>query len=145
MNGIIVRRALPSDVYSIASAENAYIDCPWNEAQIAREISAPDTVFLTAETGSVFCGYVSGVVAADECEMSNIAVEEKFRRCGVGRALMDAFLSALEVRGVKSVYLLVRDGNSAAISLYEKCGFEFVGLRKGYYKGKDARIMRLTL
>ena len=145
MIGLIIRRAEPRDADDIAAAEKAYVDCPWNKAQILSEIQDPHAVFLTAETNGKFCGFVSGCIAADECEMSDIAVERKYRRRGVAYALMNEFLSMLRDLDVKSVFLLVRDGNEAATTLYEKCGFMCVGRRPGYYKGKDALIMRLTL
>ncbi|MDE5592877.1 MAG: ribosomal protein S18-alanine N-acetyltransferase [Clostridiales bacterium] len=142
--GITVRKAIRSDAHDIAAAEQAYIDCPWTESQIECEIES-DAVFLVAERDGEFCGYASGEVTADECEISNIAVEEKYRRRGVGKALLTSLLSELTVRGVRSVFLLVRDGNAPATALYQSLGFVRVGLRKNYYKGKDALIMRLNL
>ena len=142
---IKIRRAEVSDAPQIAQAENAYIDCPWTERQIAEEILNPAAVFLVAADDGEFCGYVSGVISIDECEMSNIAVSESFRRRGVGKALMTELLNELANRGVQSVFLLVRDGNEPAVNLYTQCGFSCVGKRKDYYKGRDALIMRLNL
>ena len=141
---ITVRKAVISDAPSIAAAERAYIDCPWTESQVAEEIDS-GAVFLVAECGGKFCGYVSGEVTVDECEISNIAVIEECRRQGIGRRLLNALLSELVSRSAKSVFLLVRDGNTPAIMLYQSLGFSRVGLRKNYYKGKDALIMRLNL
>lgn len=145
MSGTVtVRRAVSSDAKAIAAAERAYIDCPWTESQIAEEIDS-GAVFLVAETAGRFCGYVSGEVAFDECEISNIAVEEGFRRQGIGKLLLNELIAELKTKHVKSVFLLVRDGNIPAIMLYTSLGFSRVGLRKNYYKGKDALIMRLNL
>lgn len=141
---ITVRKAEKSDAKYIAALEQSCIDCPWTESQIASEIDS-DAVFLVAESNGAFCGYVSGEVTCDECEISNIAVESLYRRMGVGKALLSALLSELTRRDVKSVFLLVRDGNIPAISLYNSFGFTQVGQRKNYYKGKDAQIMRLNL
>lgn len=141
---ITVRNAQKPDAKSIAALEQASIDCPWTESQIAEEIES-GAVFLVAENNGEFCGYVSGEVTCDECEISNIAVEVAYRRKGVGMALLTAMLSELIARKVKSVFLLVRDGNIPAISLYTSLGFTRVGLRKNYYKGKDALIMRINL
>ena len=70
---------------------------------------------------------------------------EKYRRRGAGYALFSALIAEVKARGVKSVFLLVRSDNAAAIALYGKCGFIKVGERPRYYKGKDALIMRLNL
>ena len=45
------------------------------------------------------------------------------------------------------VLLEVRAENTAAQSLYEKAGFERIGIRRGYYRpgGTDALVLRLRL
>lgn len=141
---VAVRKAVIADAEAIAKTERAYIDCPWTESQIAEEIDS-GAVFLVAETEGNFCGYVSGEITLDECEISNIAVLEEYRRRGVGKKLLTELLAELRTRAVKSVFLLVRDGNTPAIMLYTCLGFSQVGKRKNYYKGKDALIMRLNL
>lgn len=140
---VTVRKAERRDAPYIAAAELAYIDCPWTESQIEGEI-ASGAVFLVAEIDGEFCGYVSGEVTVDECEISNIAVIEKYRRRGIGKILLASLINELDVRGVRNVFLLVRDGNAPAIALYKSLGFIRVGQRKNYYKGKDALIMRLN-
>ena len=141
---VTVRRAVNADAKAIAAAERAYIDCPWTEGQIAEEIDS-GAVFLVAEADGKFCGYVSGEIAAGECEISNIAVTEECRRQGVGKMLLNKLLAELVAKNVNCVFLLVRDGNIPAIMLYTGLGFSAVGKRKNYYKGKDALIMRLNL
>lgn len=141
---ITLRKANKSDAHIIAALEHAYIDCPWTESQIAEEIERSIAVFYVAECDGEVCGYVSGEVTADECEISNIAVSELHRRKGVGKALLTALLDEVALN-VTSVFLMVRDGNTPAIALYQSLGFTRVGLRKNYYKGQDALIMRLSM
>lgn len=142
---ISVRQAAPSDVNCVFAAERAYIDCPWTEAQVRDAIQNEHTLFLVAYDGSAFCGYVSGDITLDECEINNIAVVSEYRRRGVGFMLINELSEKLKSRSVKTVYLLVRDDNVPAQELYKKCGFAVVGKRPDYYKGKDALIMRLYL
>lgn len=142
---MIVRRAAIADAVEIAAAEAKYIDCPWSLAQVQEEIANPQALFYVAENENGFIGYLSGVVASDECEISNIAVDEAHRRNGVASRLFCAFIRQLKEENVKTVFLLVRDGNVPAIKLYEKHGFEVVGKRPRYYKGGDALIMRLDI
>lgn len=142
---MIIRRANVGDAEFVAELERECIDCPWTIAQIKAEIDNPDCVFFVAEELGVPVGYVSGIVTCDECEMSNIAVASNRRQSGVGRMLMAELLAELERRSVGTTFLLVRDDNAAAIALYEKTGFVGVGIRKGYYSGKNALIMRLNI
>ncbi len=142
---LIVRSALPTDAQSIAAAEREYIDCAWTVGQILDEIQSASSVFLTAEQDGAFVGYLSGCIAADECEISNIAVLPQYRRRGAGVMLFGELFAELARRGVKTAYLLVRTDNAPAIALYEKLGFARVGVRPRYYKGQDAAIMRKIL
>ena len=45
---------------------------------------------------------------------------------GIGRALMDYSFELAQQSGVKSIRLDVYEKNLPAISLYEKCGFEYI-------------------
>lgn len=53
-------------------------------------------------------------------------VHPSFLKKGVGHALMDYSLELAQRSGIKSVRLDVYEKNFPAISLYEKCGFEYV-------------------
>lgn len=140
-----VRKASFPDAHKIAQMESAYIDCPWSEEQVRAEIENADALFFVAEKADEVIGYISGVIAADECEVSNIAVEKAYRRQKVGSGLFAELIDKSAQRGVKRLFLLVNSDNIAAISLYEKIGFGRVGLRRGYYTSGDAIVMRLEL
>ena len=63
-------------------------------------------------------------------------VYPSFLKIGVGHALMDYSLELAQSSGIKSVRLDVYEKNLPAISLYEKCGFEYidtVDLGLGHY------------
>ena len=142
---IAIRRATAVDAHKIAEAEAKYIDCPWSLSQVQEEIDNPSALFLVAEFDGGVVGYLSGVIAADECEVSNIAVDEAYRRKGIASKLFCAFTEELKRLEVSSVFLLVREGNIPAIMLYERQGFLHMGKRPRYYKGGDALIMRLDI
>ena len=98
-----------------------------------------------AEAQGKIAGYVVALDAADEGEILNLAVAEVGRRRGLGRALVEAIVEALTERGVRQVYLEVRQSNAPARALYETFGFREVGCRKAYYRRpvEDAIILRL--
>ena len=81
----------------------------------------------------------------DEGYINNIAVSPSYRRRGVASALMDRLIDSARGLSLAFLTLEVRCGNHAAISLYEKYGFERVGLRRGYYEKprEDALLMTL--
>lgn len=53
-------------------------------------------------------------------------VHPSFLKMGIGRALMDYSFELAQQSGVKSIRLDVYEKNLPAISLYEKCGFEYI-------------------
>ena len=78
----------------------------------------------------------------DEGYIDNIAVHPDARRHGVASALLDVFCRFGEIN-LAFLTLEVRKSNTAAIALYEKNGFQWAGLRPGYYQHprEDAVIM----
>lgn len=53
-------------------------------------------------------------------------VHPSFLKMGIGRALMDYSFELAQQSGIKSIRLDVYENNFPAISLYEKCGFEYI-------------------
>ena len=88
-------------------------------------------------------GFVGLWFTAGEAHITAIAVDEAHRGKGVGELLL---MSSIELaRSVQAtvVSLEARASNEVAQSLYEKYGFQKVGVRKGYYTDnrEDATIM----
>jgi ribosomal-protein-alanine N-acetyltransferase len=85
---------------------------------------------LVAVEGIRVSGFlVSRTLAAGESEILNIAVCPEFRRRGVARALVGAFLAD----SPGAVFLEVRASNVAARAFYKSIGFHEVTTRPGYY------------
>ena len=53
-------------------------------------------------------------------------VHPSFLKMGIGRALMDYSFELAQQSGIKSIRLDVYENNLPGISLYEKCGFEYI-------------------
>jgi len=98
------------------------------------EVSA--SAFVVEAQGKI-SGFLVGRRVEDQAEVLNMAVRADHRRNGEGFALLSAALDEFGLRGVKNVYLEVRESNTRAISFYEKHGFLKSGLRKGYYRSPD--------
>lgn len=118
---------------------------PWSP-QDFRDCVSSDALFLVAETsdGDGVAGYVVALDAAEEGEILNLAVAAASRRHGLGRALVRDILETLSGRGVRHVYLEVRESNAPARALYADHGFLEVGRRKQYYRRpvEDAIVLR---
>lgn len=80
---------------------------------------------------------------ADEAHITLLAVHPNYRQQGFGQLLLHRLLTAARHHNLRWATLEVRVSNQAAISLYQKFGFEVVGQRKRYYQdtGEDALIL----
>lgn len=112
-----------------------------------RESIASGIPFLVAEEAAGVAGYVIAHHAADEGEILNLGVAPRCRRRGIGRALVQAMLARLATRGVRTVFLEVRESNLAARALYQSLGFTAVGQRANYYRrpAESAVVLRTAI
>ena len=116
----------------------------WSEKSVTSELTNPLSLWLVAEEENAVAGYVGSQTVMDETDMMNVAVHPDHRRKGIAKALVDALVEALREKGSRCLTLEVRASNAPAIGLYEKLGFQQVGLRKNYYRNpkEDALILR---
>lgn len=78
----------------------------------------------------------------DEAHIATIAAHPQYRGCGLGQWLMIALLDKAQERGARVATLEVRISNLSAQKLYDKLGFDVVGMRRKYYRdGEDGLIM----
>ena len=134
-----------SHIPQIAALERECFTDPWSEHLLEDALFDPQASFIVAqdseEEGNVL-GYAGLHAVLDEGYIDNIAVHPDARRHGVASALLDVFCRFGEIN-LAFLTLEVRKSNTAAIALYEKNGFQWAGLRPGYYQHprEDAVIM----
>ena len=74
-----------------------------------------------------------------------IGVVPSEQRKGLGFKLLQEIQLLLKEKGVSTLFLEVNEKNVSARKLYEKAGFEQVGLRKGYYELNGKKFDALLL
>jgi len=139
--------------------EKESFSIPWTEASIRYEISQDISICFVAIDDAVdevgidevgiekILGHVYMRQVFDEGEIINIAVKKIFRCKGVAKFLLRELFAEAKIRGIKKIFLDVRESNLPAINLYKKFGFVAAGTRKFYYSQpfEDAIIMQTTL
>lgn len=138
-NGCIVRRMREQDLDAVAAIESECFSAPWTRQGFADALEFAENLFLAAEdikSGAVI-GYCGLYRAADEGEITNVAVTKSCRGRGAASALLEALLEEAACRGTAQIFLEVRVSNTAAIALYEKYGFEVCGKRRDFYSDPD--------
>ena len=82
-------------------------------------------------------------IMVDEAHITTLAVRNSHRRQGVGERLLIQIVEMAMQLNANVVTLEVRISNKQAQALYEKYGFQKIGIRRAYYtdNGEDAIIM----
>lgn len=140
-----VRRFRAADANALVALSNESPNAAsWSKESYRKFAQDDRSLVLVLETGGDPIGFLVGREVADEAEVLNLAVAAKHRRKGEGSALLAVALEEFGLRGVKSVYLEVRESNAAAIAFYAKHGFVKSGLRRGYYRSPDESALTMT-
>lgn len=139
-----IRRADAADIPAIHAIEQAVFSDPWSAAAFASMLAQPLVRATVAARDGAVVGYCIAWVLGDEGELANLAVAPGARRSGIGAALLDDLLAAVEAGGGATLHLEVRDSNAAAQALYRSRGFVASGRRRRYYRNptEDALVMR---
>ncbi len=130
---VIIRRMCAEDASYVAEIERKSFSEPWPEKEFTKASAADNYIYLVAEHNNKIIGYAGCVFAADEADITNIAVDSYVRRMGIGRRLLLCLVEQAQKAGLANIFLEVRVSNEAARRLYVQTGFEVVGLRKNFY------------
>jgi len=142
-----IQEMLLEDIPAVLEIDRVSFSNPWPERSYRYELTdnpAAQLFVAKLDDGTVVA-YLGYWLIADEVHISTFAVHPEFRLNGIGEDLLGRALSDAQMKGAQIATLEVRESNAAAISLYEKLGFEVVGSRKGYYRDNNEDAILLTL
>jgi ribosomal protein S18 acetylase RimI-like enzyme len=99
--------------------------------RLREEVDGGDAVVLVAEAGGAIAGYVfAGVEAASWKDLRgeagyvhDLVVDERHRRGGIGRALVEQAIAWFSARGISRVMLSTAPSNAGAQRLFRAMGF----------------------
>ncbi|WP_460774497.1 ribosomal protein S18-alanine N-acetyltransferase [Microbacterium sp. GXF7504] len=146
----MIRPATVDDLPAIMALERASFPTDaWSEPMMREELVSPHGRYFVLETAGRVTGYAGlrAPAGSRDGDVQTIAVAETSRGRGSGRELLRTLLRTAHERGVREVFLEVRDDNPVAQALYRSEGFAELGRRPGYYQPDDvdAVIMRVDV
>jgi ribosomal-protein-alanine N-acetyltransferase len=144
---LIIRPLSFGDIPAIMQIEREAFAMPWRSATFEGLMGRLDSDILGASRLGRLVGYCACWTIGDQAELGNVAVTASERGRGTGRRLVEAALERIAEREALECFLEVRESNASARTLYESCGFNFVGRRRNYYTKpiEDALVMRMRL
>jgi ribosomal-protein-alanine N-acetyltransferase len=142
-----IRRASHADIPAMVTIANQNPSAAhWAEADYAQALEnvAALRIVLVAQAEGNVVGFLVARLIDREWELENIAVTPQRQRKGIGQALMRVLIEVARHNEAEAIFLEVRESNSFARTLYERCGFQQSGVRKGYYSTppEDAVLYR---
>jgi ribosomal protein S18 acetylase RimI-like enzyme len=133
---INIREARPRDLDAIARLENGSFEADRVSRRSLREfLRAPHRPVIAATVNDELAGYALVALrkGARAVRIYSLAVDARFARRGVGRALLEAAEVYARRHRRATLTLEVRYDNASAIALYESCGFRPFGEHAHYY------------
>ena len=117
----------------------------WPFLDLVAILTFGEVVRLKAVEDDQMAGFVAGDPRPRDGWgwVATLAVDQRFRRRGIGLSLLHACENEL---GVPRSRLTVRVSNHGAISMYEKDGYHTTDIWKAYYNdGEDGMVMEKEL
>ncbi len=120
----------------------------WNRQTFTDELSAENGYYIVAKEKDKntdrILGYTGFRHVLDEAHITTLAVHHKFRKKGIGYRLIEQLIKDARLRGLKKLYLEVRQSNLPAQKIYKRLGFKVLDRRREYYQHpvEDALVMQ---
>ncbi len=139
------------DLASVMVIENQAYPFPWSSGNFKDSLAAGYSTWVLREH-QVMLGYMVWMQVVDEAHLLNITLTPARQGHGLGRWMMRSLIDQVKAAGLDRIVLEVRPSNVRALRLYERSGFQRIGLRKGYYPSapetaarEDAIVLALDL
>ena len=134
-----------TDVNTIKNNLISDFDNFWTYQILKEELESENSSYLIARMNDEIIGFAGIKVVLDEADIMNIVIKKNYRNQGIGTLLLENLISLAKKLNLKSLSLEVSEKNLPAIHLYQKFGFESLGVRKNYYQDKNGIIMTKKL
>lgn len=142
MDNIKISKMTISDLNEIEDILFSDFDDFWNINIFKSELLNPNSKYIVAKIDNKIVGYAGIWKAVDDVHITNIVTAKNLRRQNIGSILLSNLIEMAKAEnGITSITLEVNCNNLPAKKLYEKSGFEIVGLRKKYYNNIDDAII----
>jgi ribosomal-protein-alanine N-acetyltransferase len=144
-----LRAMRQEDLPEVLEIEAKNYSFPWSEGIFKDCLKSGNYSCFICEELDIIVGYSIVSILAGEAHIMNICVDPAAQKQGVGSKLLEHMIERATPKA-ESIMLEVRPSNKQAISLYEKRGFNEIGIRKGYYPAvngyrEDAVMLALDL
>lgn len=107
------------------------------KATFQKELENKIAFYVVAVCDGVTVGYAGLWNMCQSADIMNVGVRPEFRRQGIAEKMLAELEKFCRNSKIFEINLEVRVSNTPARQLYKKMGFCEIGIRKGYYDGKE--------
>lgn len=142
----VVRKMEPTDLEEVLAIEVQSSWAPWTRQMFLGEILNLYGHCFVVESRETPLRRVVGFICfrhlGEESELLNLSVHPEHRSLGLGKKLMQFYITSCREAKVTRSYLEVSSTNHPAIQLYQDFAYRSVGRRLRFYRGQwDALLM----
>ena len=121
----------------------------FTKRQISYLLTDYNAIALMAKTDNDIAGFIITQLEVEENtefgHIITINVAPKYRRQGTATKLLNEIENLLKQKGITQCRLEVREDNKHAIKLYQKLGYQTVGILENYYGKKHGLYLKKFL
>ena len=138
----------PNDFDTLIEIDQACYEpgIAYSKRDMRAYLQFPGAECILAESAGEIAGFCISARQRTRGYIVTIDVLGKYRKSGIGSALLREVERRLATNGVREVGLETATDNESAIAFWNKHGYRTLGVEKGYYPGgRDAFAMTKTL
>jgi len=137
-----------ADLDAVLAIESVSHIHPWSRGNFEDSLAAGHWAYCirphvdqaikgTFLDSAVLWAYCILFPAVDELHLLNITVSPKLRKLGLAARMMGAIEGVAAQQDIPRILLEVRPSNTDALTLYQRLGYEQIGVRKNYYPADE--------
>ena len=135
----------PGHLPWVLEIEGRAYEFPWTEGIFNDCLRSGYSCWVVENPFQEVMAYGVMMMGVGEAHILNLCVAPEYQGQGMGRFLLDHFVSAARAASAELLLLEVRLSNLAAQALYRNNGFAEIGRRSGYYPAKGGREDAIVL
>jgi [ribosomal protein S18]-alanine N-acetyltransferase len=139
-----IRWMIRRDMPEVLGIEAESFEFPWSDDDFIRCLRQRNCIGMVAEHEDRVVGFMIYELHKTRIHVLNFAVDEAYRRSGVGSQMIAKLIAKLSSQRRSRVILEVRETNLAAQLFFRENGFRAVSVLRSYYADtpEDAYLMQ---
>ena len=145
-----IRYMIRRDMPEVLAIENESYSDPWSDDDFIKVLRQRNSIGMVAEVASgkdelKIVGHMVYEIHKTRLELLNIAVDQSFRRRGVGRQMISKLYEKLTAKRRSKIQLYVADRNLSGQLFMRSVGFKATAVVREFFPttGEDAYTMEL--